>query len=101
VVSEIGDTMKTLRRKENTTIKAIQFDGTNQEQIESFIDLKSKGLHSGARAAAYDADGGVLYAVRDQQDPMRFSDGDWICEDAEGYFYVLADSLKKKIYEEV
>ena len=76
-----------LRRKKLTEVEAVQYTGLNNDELTQFDDRVD-----------FDHSGGW---VNVRGSSVRIEAGDWLCIDAEGYPYVLADSLKQKIYDEV
>lgn len=83
---------KTLRRIANTEVEAVQFNPKDTREITNFaadnIDFEASGQF------------GHVYG-REVTAPQLLKAGDWVVKDTEGYYYVLADSLKQRIYEEV
>ena len=82
-------------KKKPVVITAIQWDGNNLEEIETWIGRELRQQRS------YDGKEVVYLLIPTLESPHEASRGDWIIKGIEGEFYPCKPDIFKKTYDEV
>lgn len=84
-------------RKNPVVIEAVQYDGTNEKEIELFVNKTI-----GVSGLTLDYDPKVKgYFIRTLEGRMTVSEGDYVIKGVEGEFYPCKPDIFEKTYTKV